>query len=229
MKFIPILFSTPMVQAILEGYKTQTRRANNLSEVNHDSDEWKYTGFEFGLHHFEHSYSMGHHPQIQERKPKTKCPYGQVGDVLWVRETWIEAPELCTWKKYSYKADYNSHLAELGKWKPSIYMPKSACRIFLKVKSVRVERLQDISEQDAKSEGVLDMFFGKDIAGEAYFNYMDKNGGYDCVADNAIHSFQTLWQSINGPESWEANHWVWVIEFERVELTEEQKHKFLTN
>jgi hypothetical protein len=93
-------------------------------------------------------------------------------------------------------------------------MPKSACRLWLKVTNVRVEKLQDITEEDAKNEGVYDAFFRKGIAGHAYKNYLDKKGGWDSVADNAIHSYQTLWQKINDKESWDANPFVWVYDFE---------------
>jgi hypothetical protein len=101
-----------------------------------------------------------------------------------------------------------------SKWKPSLFMPKAACRLWLKVTNVRVERLKDISEEDAIAEGVFDAFRGEDIAGNAYKNYLDKKGGWDSVADNAIHSYMTLWEKLNGLDSWDLNPFVWVYDFE---------------
>ena len=103
------------------------------------------------------------------------------------------------------------------KWKPSLFMPKEACRIFLEIEDVKVERLQDITEEDAINEGIFDMYRGKGIIGNAYRNYLDKEGGYDSVADDAIHSFQTLWQKINGISSWDDNPFVWVNSFKSIE------------
>lgn len=223
MKFIPILFSTPMVQSILEGRKTQTRRVIKQKDQPHlkyDNSCIDYSnGFGWVVKH-----QIEEDPNRYEITQNFKCPYGKVGDILWVRETWIEAPELCTWKKYSYKADYNSHLAELGKWKPSIHMPKLACRLFLKVKSLRVERLQDISETDAESEGI-----GKQFS--TLFNEWRFKDYYNVKDDwrSAVSSFQSLWASINGEQSWNDNPWVWVIEFERIELTTEQRNQFLNS
>lgn len=192
MKERPILFSTPMVQAILAGRKTQTRRVvkpqpdeDGLAKFI-PSQRWEDTG----------------------GKAYT-CPYGKVGDVLWVRETWKEAPEQATWKKYSYKADYNSHLAQLGKWKPSIFMPKDASRIWLKITNVSVERLQDITNKDAMSEGIESIDHGVH-----WRNYVPSE--ISCFI-HPMHSFESLWTSINGEDSWNANPWVWVIEFERIE------------
>ena len=99
-------------------------------------------------------------------------------------------------------------------------MPKKACRLFLEITDIRIEMLNEISESDAVAEGILDMFYGKDIAGNAYFNYMDKKGGWDSVAEDAIHSYQTLWQKINGINSWSKNPFVWVYDFKVVECPE---------
>lgn len=214
MKYIPILFTTEMVQAILDGRKRMTRRTNNLESVNDNPDDWEYVRFWDGYAKFMQKYNA-----INERY--IKCPYGQPGDVLWVRETWcwdwkdILNP---TEKYYFYRATtpYN-YLATGEKWKPSIHMPKSACRIFLQVTDVRVERLQEITEDDAISEGVYDYQDG-------YFkNYFTKKGlresdGVECIL--AKGSFQSLWCSINGIKSWDANPLVWVIEFKRIDKPE---------
>lgn len=219
MKEHPILFSTPMVQAILEGRKTQTRRvvkpqpegdSRPISEWNphvygsiRAEYETKIVGKIFPFKKGNSLYSPS-------------CPYGQAGDILWVRETWAYldflGPEDAD---YVYKASDNGkdweNNTEGWKWKPSIYMPKEACRLFLKIKSVRVERLQDISEEDAKAEGVL--YYGEESNDYKNYEYNDIYGD-DWGVLTAKESFKTLWQSINGPESWLANPWVWVIEFE---------------
>ncbi len=189
-KFKPILFSTEMVQAIIEGRKTQTRRA------------LKY-------------YVSDQHPLRQTAKwmkDNSTCPYGNINDVLWVRECY------CIWDDGTFKYKTQSTCDTYGwkdtmidkgiKWKPSIHMPKSACRLFLKIKDVRVERLQDISKADAWAEGVKEI-----EKNEAYFDYMNEAGSYA----TAKGSFFSLWKSINGEDSFDANPWVWVIEFERVE------------
>lgn len=219
MKFIPILFSTPMVKAILDRTKKQTRRV-----IKHQPSETGVSAF-----------NDGEHPQM-------KCPYGKVGDVIWVRETWrkyynVDENGNTDFDKeiIEYAADNPPMIPEMDgdgfqvfnkdgsekfiSWKPSLFMPKEACRIFLKVKSVRVERLQDIKEQDVKKEGA-----GQEVRQMWLFGHLQS--GRDEIYRR---SFQRLWESINGPESWEANPWVWVIEFERVELTEEQKQQFLNS
>lgn len=182
-KFHPILFSTPMVQAIREGRKTMTRRT---------AKGVKYT--------------------------VNQCPYGKVGDVLWVRETSTqesitdEAPF-----KTIYKADVGENYPMgSNKWKPSIFMPKSACRIFLEITDIKIERLQDISEEDAKAEGVETK---KGSWGTVHFIDYTSNvrgSGFDW----AKQSFKTLWQKINGSESWEENPFVWVIKFKQIDKPE---------
>jgi len=202
MRHYPILFSTPMVQAILERRKIQTRRV--VKQSSGWDNVWKVS------HEGNGSYCM--RTGTQYSIPFFKCPYGQPGDVLWVRETWCYIGDTASADNDKNRFHY---LASKGKnnftWKPSIHMPKEACRLFLRVKSVRVERLQDISEQDAISEGIQQSTIG--------FKNYDKNypvaefiGG----GTSATRSFKSLWQSINGAESWDANPWVWVVEFERI-------------
>jgi hypothetical protein len=205
MKFIPILFSTAMVQAILDGRKTQTRRL--IKQAVAWDPVWRPTAIQEqhpdGIPRFVmragHQYSL----------PWFKCPYGQPGDILWVRETW--APAL---GKYAYKADYSeavlSEERNKGLWKPSIHMPKDACRTWLRVKSVRVDPLKGISEADAIAEGIEVHQRG----GITWYNdYLIP--GSPC--DKAYQSFRTLWCSINGFESWSSNPWVWVVEFEKLD------------
>src|SRR5690606_17756762 len=138
------------------------------------------------------------------------------GDVFWVRETWKKSPQKCTWQEYSYKANYPNVLSELGSWRPSIHMPKEACRIFLEVTNVRVERLRDISESDAIAEGIE--VINNEKFGRVFKHYFMGNQEHYFKVPEL--SFQSLWQSINGKNSWEANPWVWVYDFKRVEKPE---------
>ena len=220
MKFIPILFSTPMVQAILEKRKDRTRRTKGLEKINISPTFFRYDRIDSDMvnkHWFEILSANG---RPKEKYVDITCPYGQVGDVLWVRESYI--PNYFDDYSHGYKANWNSVAAELvpkPKWKPSIHMPKAACRIFLKITEIKVERLNKISEEDAKKEGVEIRYVlekvGDEKPIEMYKDYSFNEDGY--LVYYASFSFQTLWQSINGKDSWEANPWVWVISFERIE------------
>lgn len=197
MKSRPILFSGPMVRALLDGRKTQTRRA-----VKGTALEWLQPGM--------------FTPEYVADPGNALCPYGVPGDRLWVKETHavvmpsksgkleydgarlIEDTEHGTPVEVWYRAD-----GELGvmstmfddgpRWKPSIHMRREYSRLTLEVTGVRVERVQDISEADAKAEGCD-----------------------ECGWDTARDEFAELWVSINGVESWDANPWVWVVGFKVV-------------
>jgi hypothetical protein len=217
-KYHPILFNAPMVAALIEGSKTQTRRTKGLEKVIYNTDNWEFI-------------SLGPNP-YKEDDPMLyayfkikdsdtwmylKSPY-KIGDVLWVRETFYktEAPELEG--AYYYKALLDP--SWIFKWKPSIFMPKEACRIFLKVTDVKVERLNDISEEDAIAEGVL---FDKQF--DLFHCYICKDKGHkggDLLCEDGFYkeakqSFECLWESINGKGSWNKNPFVFVIKFERIE------------
>ena len=192
----PILFSAPMVRAILDGRKSQTRRV---------VDRFSRFG---NVRQFEPSNTPGYDFHFRDkkglwqdfRKPDLLklCPYGQPGDRLWVRETW--AP-MCSFDPSPetgavYKADNHlSQKAIAAKWTPSIHMPRWASRITLEISTVRVERLQDISEADAKSEGCP---------------------CYETPDGTCSYWFRELWESINGAGSWAANPWVRVVDFRRL-------------
>ena len=212
MKYIPILFSTPMVQAIIEGRKMMTRRV--MKEAINASGCWRPTLIKES--HIDGIPRYELRSGTQYILPWFKCPYGQVGDVLWVRETFtrVSWADGTTARKVHthYKAD-NDLIGE-HKWRPSLFMPKAACRIFLEITEIRVERLNDISERDAINEGIK----GTSFVGNAPFLFKDYFYKYP-FNDNCPpkFSFQTLWQSINGKDSWEANPWVWVISFKRIE------------
>ena len=205
MKERPILFSAPMVRAILAGTKTQTRRAMRDQVIEPGIVRMTRPGCCEIVN--EHGISI----------PGFSCPYGQPGDRMWVRETFAHIyrdnrrPDERRDDDVAYKADHQG-LDEYayGSWKPSIHMPRWASRITLEITGVRVERLQDISEADAISEGI-------ESAYESWRDYRtDPAVNFPC-ADSPISSYQTLWESINGPGSWEANPWVWVLEFKRIE------------
>lgn len=170
----PILLSTPMVEAILEGRKTQTRRALKPQPDLMVDDP---------------AHPLKHVPCIFKKgmAASIPCPYGQAGDILWVRESWA-----VTGTEYMYKVDKQPHIQGIIKWKPSIFMPKKASRIWLHVEDIRVERLQDISEADAKSEGVEPV----KLPGYStlYRDYRGTPGHW--VFAGA--SFRTLWISLNG-------------------------------
>lgn len=209
----PILFSTPMVQALLEGRKTQTRRV-----VKYPAEEYLLAGLLT-----DYSVRFIPEPAFNHLPYKyVKCPYGKPGDLLWVRESfcfnrfdWKDLLARGSKAGISFKADQLSK-NKLLKWKPSIHMPKAAARIWLRVTEVRVERLQEITEADAKAEGVENIM-GTHYS-PAYANYSETAN--DCpYFINPRHSFNSLWQSIHGPESWQANPWVWVVSFEVVSTT----------
>lgn len=209
----PIPFSAPMVRAILAGTKTQTRRVVKADPppgaervIRPFADErlqWAATD----------PHDMEQGQLVLGDAPR--CPYGQPGDRLWVREAWKahttfdhlpprDIPESHVW----YMAD-DGYKAE-SRYRQGMFMPRWASRITLEVTGVRVERLQDISEADALAEGVTPLPGGD----------MWTAGG---VYDGPLHAarpqwaYRRLWEQINGPESWAANPWVWVVEFKRLE------------
>jgi len=209
MKFIQILFSTEMVQAIQAGRKTQTRRVVKPQppkgcEDNEPCIDWCDYDHKKGFQRCYASWETVFHP---DGFHTVVCPYGKVGDVLWVRETFMESDG-----EYFYKADYDADDRKYISWKPSLFMPKSAARIFLKITNIRVERLNDISEEDAIKEGIEELHVAPFVI--CYKDYFDTKAP---LHSDPIFSFCTLWQSINGIGSWELNPWVWVIEFERIE------------
>ena len=224
MKERPILFSAPMVRAILTDHKTITRR-----EIVRLGGFGKIT--EFGRSdtpgydwHFRDSAMRWHdlsHTQLMKA-----CPYGEVGDRLWVRETWRGVVEIShpdapvkygvaryvPDQQHCRRVEYAATQAHDGEpWRPNIHMPRWACRILLEITGVRVERLQDISEADCWAEGIEEVDGSLD---DMKIIELAKRMGR-CV-DDAAPTFAALWESIGGAGSWDANPWVWVIEFRRI-------------
>jgi hypothetical protein len=209
----PILFSTPMVQAVIAGNKTQTRRI-----IKPQPEEGsKFIGPETFNQCMNDKYGdLYPGPEVvgiysDDGEWGIKFPYGKIGDILWVRETWQHhgRPDIHE-VKYIYKADKSKTVAEIIKWKPSIFMPKEACRLFLEVTDIRVERLQNISERDAISEGI-------EVTGKNEYRYYNNKRPDQLSINKPIESYRSLWELINGPGSWDLNPWVWVISFKRIE------------
>ena len=212
----PILFSAPMVRAILDGRKTVTRR---LVKPN--------------PHKVDGGVPFADAPAWAHAEPGSavmRCPYGVRGDRLWVREThylhgiWSVRKDADAKRRWTFHATQDMGVqfeqpnglirgrsTTVPGWyrRPSIHMPRWASRITLEITSVRVERLQEISIEDAKAEGA----WGPD---DSIVQKVADYFGTDIFSANPRKAFQMLWESINGPDSWAANPWVWAIEFRRV-------------
>lgn len=217
--FRPILFNTEMVQATLDDRKNQTRRMKKLDTFNSSPNWWRYDGLDVedsNTHYFE---ALSHQKEPLEQYKDILCPYGKKGDILWVRETFEivpvqTAPVNAFKSEIEMKVNYKADQAEaFNKWKPSIFMPKEACRIFLEITDISIERLQDISHEDAIGEGIE-----KYGPFDEYKGSLHPNGGkmrYRAYG-SPIRAFQDLWTTINGSDSWNKNPWVWVIKFKRI-------------
>lgn len=231
MKERPILFNAEMVKAILSGRKTQTRRVMKRQpepSKTRDGDFWfPCDKMQTMVHVSEFIPGNSAIPDSHEFVSAC-CPIGAVGDQLWVRETFAalacgsyepEKPSLTgTYQEVRYFATDSlaGSTADVRgyNWRPSIHMPRWASRINLLITGVRVERLNSISEQDARAEGITDG--GCLNCGES------EPCGCDHPKPDATESFAHLWQSIYGDENWFSNPWVWVIEFELVAPAGEQ-------
>jgi hypothetical protein len=226
----PILMSTPMVQAILDGRKTQTRRLRGLDE---NPDDWTILlegtrdSYDFARGGDDENCAMF---RSGDQIRFIKIPYPERGDLLWVKENFRTAKVNDTIKPSSLKEDtcieYNAggtnvgdldtlHLT-VGRTRPCIHMPKIYSRIWLMVESISLERLLDISEEDAIAEGVKSfydyMHYGSEglLGKRLYADYI--TGGLMHLPE-AYMSFMTLWDSINGLNSTKANPWVWIIKY----------------
>lgn len=233
MKERPVIFNSEMVRAILDGRKTQTRRVIANVSLDNCIPLQKPTKTKDGIY-----------THVLDAPGHRLCPFGQVGDRLWVREAYqgplfnfdqmgtylgdtskFERPEFCEYRADGgktpeyYDADDNLRYG----WKPSIHMPRWASRILLEITGVRVERLNDISEEDAQCEGVHAEVWDQTVVAR---NYAGSEGFFQFWSEDMPHyvemnqlyrsSFRSLWQSIYGEESWRDNPWVWAISFRRV-------------
>ncbi len=254
MKERPIIFNGEMVRAILDGSKTQTRR---IVKNQRAGDCWSVRSTD-NPRSDSHTYDWWLPTGTQPYAALPACPFGAVGDRLWVRETWSDVnSEGCP--AVAYRADSDTRLlAEIetfrdedgvlntadprldkywfaawsgdlfsgteGSWRPSIHMPRWASRITLEITGVRVERLNDISYEDAGREGIHNEVWDQTVVAR---NYAAEDEFFQFWSESMPHyvemnelfraSFHSLWQSIYGEESWQANPWVWVIEFQRIE------------
>jgi hypothetical protein len=209
----PILFSSEMVWAILDSRKSQTRQL--VKPQRYWGDElmalWKCESCPDSWIWNAPDYPDGKEDEIT-------CPYGVAGDRLWVRETWGTYPQGKESEQVFYRSNGDDQLA---KWRPSIHMPRWASRITLEITKVRVERLQDISEEDAKAEGVsawdTSMWLGEENDGRITSYDPDKaHPGRKPFRITKRTAYATLWDSLHGKGAWEKNPWVFVIEFKRI-------------
>lgn len=230
-KQIPILFSGPMVRAILNGNKTQTRRVVK-GQHQCKSGIWYVPRMRENVAHAAGANWMIGSPAMMEC-----CPYGQPGDLLWVRESFVDGyprdpatdMPICVDEEGNdlpltvwYRAtedptfewvDEDDNLTT-PPWRSSRYMPKKYCRLWLRVTDVRVERLQEISEKDAEAEG-FSYQPGIGYRAEGVSTLLDS-----LTYNNARSPFRALWDSLNAKKGhgWDTNPWVWVISFERTEV-----------
>jgi hypothetical protein len=206
-KLSPLLMIPELVAQTIKDIKTETRRLKGLDEVNLNPEQFSYQGFFNGFHTILSKF----------KRFDLKCPYGQVGDIIWVRETWSR-PFLIGADDKEYFLYKATDMDTLGyKWKPNIHMPFVACRLFLEITSVRLERLQSITHEGAIAEGVQivknEDFFNLPLHVKAYKDYELPKANYYQRPD---YSYSSLWIKINGHESWWANPWVWVIQYKRI-------------
>lgn len=243
MKARGMIFNSEMVRAILDGRKTQTRRIMKIQPEHSGLGLRRVIDSKNGSDDGKYFWSSSDSCGLKARSKSFACPFGAVGDRIWVRETWAllgnedgccvdwndnlckgdektaariyrasceqrpgdyglwSIPDNAYWKPHTENEKFE------GAWRPSIHMPRWASRILLEITDVRVERLNDISQEDAQAEGMAltgwrPTYSDPDSGGEVWTPY-----------DN----FARLWESIYGEGCWKANPWVWVIEFKRVE------------
>jgi hypothetical protein len=229
----PILFSAPMVRALLEGRKTQTQR---VIKPQPDQATSEFTSAEVSA-------------AWQDGFIDVRCPYGQPGDLLWVRESFSDLTEELgqSWERYNpgknlyeqgkkpffwYRADgeqpdRGNGTAFDAPWKPSIHMPRWGSRITLEITDVRVQRLNEISEEDALAEGINHDFIKNikdelddqgmtcpdDLDSDWKVFWSPADDREDCLKYTAKDAYQTLWEDLHGPGSWDTNPWVWALTF----------------
>ena len=211
MKQRPMIMQEQLANLTFEGLKTQTRRIKGLEKINNNPDEWISLGFvrqsSSNAHENCFSFGKGEFPTVYDVE-YIKCPYGVVGDQLWIKQNYkadkafdsIKPSEIPNNSDIWYHCDGDVPWV-FGKTRPNIFMCRWMSRIQLEIISIRVERLKDISEEDAWAEGVVK----------------------GMVTDNPDHypwtpklEFAWLWNSIDGPLRWASNPWVWVVEFKRI-------------
>lgn len=199
-----MLMTPENAQKCHDGTKTQTRRLNNLEIVNVNPSQWQFAGW-----------LPGEYRAPFQRNGLTvyiKCPYGVVGDRLWVREAYCITQGDDGTNGLLYRGQCEEYPSLKPIWKSSIYMPRWACRTVLEITEVRVERVQEISEEDALTEGVTRIDHGRGY----YFSAVRDEPHHGNWVD-PVDAYRELWESIHGKGSWDLNPWVWVIGFRKVE------------
>jgi hypothetical protein len=210
----PIPFTGEMVRKILSGDKTQTRRDKGLKTINANPDACKFS------HLLEVNGSLFARFEVHDKDPSkeigivdVKCPYGKPGDFLWLKERWgqrnaVMSDELAEGSIRYHATDPNFDCA----WKSSMFMPRRASRIDLEITDIRIERVQDISKEDAKAEGV-----GLYVPGHGFITKDELNAdpGYSNFL-SPRSGFEMIWNEINGNDAWALNPYVWCISFRRV-------------
>jgi hypothetical protein len=239
-----ILFSAPMVRALLDGSKTQTRRIAKDIPYGPDADHYGTPIMDWGLsgvYQDETNSSpdrwwLDIQTEVDDNSHREiRCPYGKPGDRLWVRETFCQSSFFVPCP-IIFKADgvgpYPHPDGGMKRWTPSIHMPRWASRITLEITNIRVERLQDISEADAIAEGIS-IWSETERHGIKWEcpQHIQRFGDDDNIEDVCFdggpvkdprEAYRGVWSSINGPGSWEVNPWVWCVSFKRI-LDMEQK------
>ncbi|MFU4084211.1 hypothetical protein ACM7EI_29200 [Pseudomonas aeruginosa] len=202
----PILFNDQMVRAILEGRKTVTRRAVKGLQIPTEDKTTPHEGLRWsalGQRHLRYGFNVFGSTEEECAHELARCgvcPFGKPGDRLWVRETFADIG--C---RLTFRADLEDGAhCSVTRWTPSLHMPRWASRILLEITSVRVERLQDISEEQAIAEGPPGLAFPA------------PPGSHWVTDDGRRRAFMRLWDDVNGAGAWDANPWVWVVEFKRV-------------
>lgn len=191
-----MIFNGEMVRALLDGRKTQTRRPVKFPVID------KNIGCELAGNELAGELAAGNY---------WNCPFGKPGDHIWVRETWARYNIDQDSHDMAYRATTPEDWPKEGRWRPSIHMPRWASRILLEITNIGVQRLSSISQADAAREGLVRL----PATGRYCLNQGDQYFGG--ASHDAREVFSWLWESIYGEESWQANPWVWVIEFKRIE------------
>ncbi len=218
MKVTPMLFKDEMVRAVVDGRKTQTRRLLKVPDgwsVESPCGNPAVTGMITSKHPKQGKFGVfiSRDSSGFTERDIVVCPYGKPGDLIYVREAHIRGHAVGGYQPHVdpdkdpsgptvdiiYRADDGPNERSAGPWTPSIHMPRWASRLTLKIKSIRVERLQDISEEDAKAEG----------SHVVTFPLTDEQ-------QSMTDRFRSLWKSINGSDSWNTNPWVWRIQYEPI-------------
>lgn len=234
-----VMFAPDMVRAVIQGYKTQTRRivkrVPESPKAIYDFDENSCSAFM--NEHFQVKFdwkTVFHGKTFTDPGFYTHTPpLGKVGDMIYIRETFRELVDCSTGElhSYSYYADMPEkfHKKHPHKWKPSIHMPRKAARIFLEITNVRIERLNDISKGDAIAEGIERMKNNPCEISISPFDTWYRNYGQEGFSPmKSTECFKMLWESLSGPGSWDLNPWVWVYDFKRVDgLLFEEVHGML--